>query len=119
MSINGSRIADSDTHITPLSDLVEQYMTPAEKDRLLPFHQYRIKATLFHSDTDSPDAPAHYEYSFNNRKYLRRLGDAEPQDPKNGESLPFQSTRHSGYPSPRLEDDPAERINWTSVPAAG
>ena len=110
MSIQGYRVIDSDTHITPLSDLVEGYMTVAEKQRLIPFHKYRIKASLFHTDVDYSDVPPHYEYSFNNRQYLRRLGDSEPQEPKDGVKLPFQSSRHRGYPSPRLEDDSSERI---------
>ena len=110
MSIQGYRVIDSDTHITPLSDLVEGYMTVAEKQRLIPFHKYRIKASLFHTDVDYSDVPPHYEYSFNNRQYLRRLGDSEAQEPKDGVKLPFQSSRHRGYPSPRLEDDSSERI---------
>ena len=111
MTINRQRVADADTHVTPLSDLLEGYMTADERDLLKPFHRYRIKAGIFHRDSDTTEGPAHYEYSFNSRKYLRRLGEAEPQDINSDKPLPFQSSMHKKSPNSLLEDDPAERLN--------
>lgn len=104
------KIADADTHVTPLSDLLENYMSSVERDRLTPFHKFRIEAGIFHREGNASEKAFHYEYSFNTRRYLRRLGDAEPLDPQAKDSLPFQSSRHSQEPSFLLEDDPRERI---------
>ncbi len=101
MAKNGFRIFDTDTHVGPDANILERYMSAAEKKLLEPLERYRLV----------DDRSGHVEYTYGRRKYQRKLGEAEPikvkaSDPKNLAVRKFSED----LPLPQSEVDPAERI---------
>lgn len=98
MARNGFRIFDADTHVGPAADVLEQYLTAAERRRLDPWESYKV--------VDSQSG--HVEYARGRRNYPRRLGSADARD------RPRRAVRkhrnEADLPRPEAEVDPAERI---------
>ncbi|HTE84087.1 MAG TPA: hypothetical protein VK821_05090, partial [Dehalococcoidia bacterium] len=63
MTKNGYRIFDADTHVGPNMDVLDPYLSNAEKEALVSLSAYRRGN----------------RYMMGERKYDRRLGDAAPQ----------------------------------------
>ena len=100
MAVNGYKIFDSDTHVGPSADILERYMSAADRDKLGEFAEFqRINRKT-----------GHKTYNFNTRQYTRRLGDSEARPPKAGEYLTGFTAQHRQPPNVLVEDDPAERI---------
>ncbi len=99
MAKNGYKIFDSDTHVGPFLDVLEQYMTDAEKAKLPGWEQYL-----------SRNKDGHAVYIKGQRHYRRRLGKAAPEDTKGQYMAGFTGAHGARKPSPRVDHDPAERI---------
>ena len=67
MARDGYRIFNSDTHVGPDAAHPSRYLSEAEKDRLAGWAEYK-----------SRDRYGHVTYTKGQRRYRRRLGDAEP-----------------------------------------
>ena len=63
MAKDGYLVFDSDTHVGPNMDVLSPYLSDAEKKALEPLEQYKRGN----------------RYMIGERKYDRRLGDAEPK----------------------------------------
>jgi len=96
MAKNGYRIFDADTHVGPNMDVLEPYLSAAEKEALESLSAYRRGN----------------RYMMGERKYDRRLGDAEPQptDPNAYMGGRFTGAKKDRAPNPRSDYDPAARI---------
>src|SRR6266508_2542984 len=106
MARNGYLIFDSDTHVGPNMDVLEPYLSQKEKDALESIKQFRRGN----------------RYMIGERKYDRRLGDAEPKpaDPNaymsglfTGGSKRSQQPAHDGdaNPSARIADMDLEGVD--------
>jgi uncharacterized protein len=93
---NGYRIFDSDTHVGPSMDILEPYMSSAERAMLDGVSQYRRGN----------------RYAMGERKYDRVLGDAGPKPADPGAYMGGRFTgAHKGKePNPRGDYEPAARI---------
>jgi uncharacterized protein len=96
---DGWRIFDSDTHVGPDAAILSQYLSAAEKDRLAGWAQYEAK-----------DRNGRITYTKGQRRYRRRLGDAEPDAAPAGYMAGFTGVKRSREPSPQVDADPAARI---------
>jgi len=96
---NGYKIFDSDTHVGPYVDVLDKYMTPAERSKLPAWEPYR-----------STSGSGHTVYTEGQRHYRRRLGRGTPDDTKGRYMAGFTGAHGARKPSPRVDDDPAERI---------
>jgi predicted TIM-barrel fold metal-dependent hydrolase len=99
MAVNGFKIFDTDTHVGPAANVLERYLTPAEKLRLVPWEPDKW--------TDPRNGQTMYRRFY--RKYLRRLGSATP-DPDKPRTSRFEETVNRAEPRHEAEVDPAERI---------
>ncbi|HUF81014.1 MAG TPA: amidohydrolase family protein [Burkholderiales bacterium] len=100
MAQNGFKIFDSDTHVGPYVDVLERYMAGAEKARLGEWEAYK-----------SASNAGYTIYSRGQRHYRRRLGAADPQDTRGKYMAGFTGAHGARKPHPRVDHDPAERIN--------
>ncbi|MES2564210.1 MAG: hypothetical protein V4637_15995, partial [Pseudomonadota bacterium] len=66
MARNGYKIFDSDTHVGPYMEVLNQYLSASERTQLAGWEQYR---TL--------NKRGQVTYTKGQRVYRRRLGDAE------------------------------------------
>jgi predicted TIM-barrel fold metal-dependent hydrolase len=97
MARNGYLIFDSDTHVGPNMDVLNPYLSTAEKEALEPLSKYKRGN----------------RYMIGERKYDRRLGDAEPKpaDPNAYMSGLFTGgSKRSRQPARNGDADPAGRI---------
>jgi uncharacterized protein len=99
MARNGYKIFDSDTHVGPFMEVLEQYLSASEKTQLAQWEQYR---TL--------NKRGQVTYTKGQRVYRRRLGDAEADQAPAGYMAGFTGVKREREPSPRVDADPAERI---------
>jgi predicted TIM-barrel fold metal-dependent hydrolase len=93
---DGYRIFDSDTHVGPSMDVLEPYMTAAERAWLEPLAAFR-RGT---------------RYMMGERKYDRRLGDAEPKpaDPNAYMGGRFTGSHKGQRPNPNTDRDVPARL---------
>ena len=77
MAKNGSKIIDSDTHIYPHANVLDRYMSEAERKRLESWEPWKF--------VDPKNG--HSIYLRCDRKFLRKLGHAEPEQEKKHTSL--------------------------------
>ena len=89
MAREGYRIFDSDTHVGPDASILSRYLSDAEKDRLAGWAEY-----------ESRDRYGHVTYTKGQRRYRRRLGDAEPDTAPAGYMAGFTGVKRSRDPSP-------------------
>ena len=99
MARDGYRIFDSDTHVGPDAAILSRYLSEAEKDRLAGWAEY-----------ESRDRYGHVTYTKGQRRYRRRLGDAEPDAAPAGYMAGFTGVKRMRDPSPLVDADPAARI---------
>jgi len=99
MACDGYRIFDSDTHVGPDASILSRYLSAAERDRLAGWAQY-----------ESRDRYGRVTYTKGQRRYRRRLGDAEPDAAPAGYMAGFTGVRRIRDPSPLVDADPAARI---------
>ena len=96
---NGFHVYDTDTHVMPVAEVLEQYVDPDIRQRLPELAPYRIPV----DSTDDSDTSRH-RYRVNVRTYRRILGQAGPHET-------FQGARGSwkGTQAPRsgVQDDGA------------
>jgi len=98
MARNGFRIFDSDTHVGPYMDVLERYLSGAEKERLSGWAQYKSSSK------------GHGVYTKGQRRYLRKLGTAEAEPDKGAYMAGFTGAKREREPSAQGDHDPAERI---------
>ena len=67
MAKNGYKIFDSDTHVGPYLDVLDPYLTDAERSRLAAWEAYKS------------DSKGYGIYVRGQRHYRRRLGAADPR----------------------------------------
>jgi predicted TIM-barrel fold metal-dependent hydrolase len=99
MARDGYRIFDSDTHVGPDAGILSAYLSASEKDRLAGWAEYEAR-----------DRYGRVTYTKGQRRYRRRLGDAEPEPGPAGYMAGFTGVKRSRDPSPRVDADPAARI---------
>ena len=94
------RIFDADTHVGPTMDVLERYLTPAERSALEP---------LSHRRTTRKNGQVTYQEG--ERKYERRLGESSAGTADPRAYMGAYSGAHKGRdPDPRVDHDPAARI---------
>jgi hypothetical protein len=98
MARDGYRIFDSDTHVGPDAAILSRYLSEAERDRLAGWAEY-----------ESRDRYGHVTYTKGQRRYRRRLGDAEPDAAPAGYMAGFTGVKRSRDPSPLVDADPGIR----------
>jgi 2-methylisocitrate lyase-like PEP mutase family enzyme/predicted TIM-barrel fold metal-dependent hydrolase len=96
MAKNGYKIFDADTHVGPNMDVLEPYLSAAEKRALERLSAHRRGN----------------RYMMGERKYDRRLGDSEPQpaDPDAYMGGRFTGAERDREPNRRADYDPMARI---------
>lgn len=99
MARNGFKIFDSDTHVGPFVDILDPYLTEAEKGSLADWEEYKAA----HKRT------GHITYTKGARSYRRRLGTAKAEETPGAYMADFTGA-HRKPPSLLVDDDPAERI---------
>ena len=99
MARDGYRIFDSDTHVGPDAAILRTYLSAAEQDRLAGWAEYEAR-----------DRHGRVTYTRGQRRYRRRLGDAEPDAAPAGYMAGFTGVKRSREPSPQVDADPAARI---------
>ncbi len=101
MSKDGFLIFDTDTHVGPSMDVLEGYMSEAERQKLEPFAQFRSVAKRTGQVT----------YRMGARRYERRLGLAEPGERSNGGYMAGFTGAHKGRePVPTVDHDVHSRV---------
>jgi uncharacterized protein len=99
MARDGYKIFDSDTHVGPDAAILSRYLSKAEKDLLASWAEY-----------ESRDRYGHVTYTKGQRRYRRRLGDAEPDAAPAGYMAGFTGVKRTRDPSPLVDADPKARI---------
>jgi len=99
MAKNGYKIFDSDTHVGPFMDVLDKHLTAGEKAKLPAWEKFASK-----------NKDGHTVYNKGARQYRRRLGKDAPEDTKGQYMAGFTGAHGARKPSPRVDDDPAERI---------
>jgi hypothetical protein len=69
---NGLKVYDTDTHVMPMAEVLEQYVDPSFRLRLPELAPYRVPAG------QTADGTAQHQYSVHRRFYRRVLGEAGP-----------------------------------------
>ena len=99
MARDGFRVFDSDTHVGPSMEVLERYLSDAERAALARWEAYR-----------SVDKYGRVTYTRGQRRYQRRLGDAQADTTPGGYMAAFTGVRREKPVSPLVDRDPAERI---------
>ena len=99
MARDGYRIFDADTHVGPDARILSGYLSAAEKDRMAGWAEYKAR-----------DRYGHVTYTKGQRRYRRRLGQAEPDAAPAGYMAGFTGVKRTRDPSPDVDADPAARI---------
>src|SRR5438552_18896886 len=98
MARDGYRIFDSDTHVGPDAGILANYLSAAEKTRLAGWAEYEAR-----------DRHGRITYTKGQRRYRRRLGEAEPDPRPAGYMAGFAGVKRSREPSPEVDANPAAR----------
>ena len=99
MARDGFMIFDSDTHVGPDARILKRYLSAQEQEWLRDWEPYKAR-----------DRSGHETYTRGQRHYRRRLGAAEADAAPGGYMAGFTGVARSRQPSPRVDDDPGERI---------
>src|SRR5688572_5709806 len=101
MAKNGFRIFDTDTHVGPMMEVLDKYLTDAERSKLPAWQQYadvRQKEDFHKNSTN---------YIKGMRSYKRVLGEATVREKKfEGYSAAYDGPKKSRTPSPSLDYEP-------------
>ena len=104
MAKDGYRIFDSDTHVGPLMEVLEKYLTEGERSKLPAWEQYKNTKKKRYGDTRTT-------YTKGVRSYRRVLGATKVEENKLlGYNAAFTGPKTDRVPSPQGDADPAERI---------
>jgi predicted TIM-barrel fold metal-dependent hydrolase len=96
---NGFHVYDTDTHVMPIAEILEQYVDPDLRARLPELAAYRIPLEVSTDDT----AQLH-QYRIKRRYYRRVLGDADLHPTFTGRSGRWRGAKQ---PRPGVQDDQA------------
>ena len=99
MAKNGFRIFDSDTHVGPLINVLDQFMTDAERKKLEGWAEYK-----------AVNKKGDITYNRGQRRYRRKLGTAKPEATPGGYMAGFTGVKKKRAVSPLVDADAAERI---------
>ena len=96
---NGFRVYDSDTHVMPAAEVLERYVDPDFRPRLIELAPYRapIRQSAEHSGGG-------HAYRINTKYYRRILGEAAPREGHSGRESAW---RGSKLPRRGVQDDNA------------
>lgn len=97
---NGHRVYDSDTHVNPVAEVLERYVDPGFRPRLLDLEPYKAPAGR---STDG-ESQLHV-YRVRTKLYRRLLGQAGPDADFTGRRTSWRGTKD---PRPGVGDDNAE-----------
>ena len=100
MARDGFKIFDSDTHVGPYAEILDCYLADSEKKRLGGWDAYKTVN----------GKTGHVTYTKGQRKYRRTLGTAKADETPAGYMAGFTGVKRDKDPSPRGDNDPAERI---------
>jgi len=99
MARNGYRIFDSDTHVGPYLDVLENYLTAAENSKLPAWEQYKSATNRGYAICAKVQ-----------RHYRRRLGASDPEDTRGKYMAGFTGAHGARKPHPRVDHEPAKLI---------
>ena len=105
MAKNGYKIFDADTHVGPVMDVLDKYLTNAERSKLPAWEKYK------HITTKEGFLKGSTTYLRGARSYRRRLGAAQVEESKLKGYMAGISAAPGEKPASTLIDaDPAQRI---------
>jgi uncharacterized protein len=99
MAKNGYRIFDSDTHVGPLINVIEPFMTDAEKKKLDGWSEFKVT-----------NKAGNITYNRGQRRYRRKLGTAKADATPGGYMAGFTGVAKKREVTPLCDADSAERI---------
>lgn len=99
MAKNGFKIFDSDTHVGPLINVLDQFMTDTERKKLEGWAEYR-----------SVNQKGDITYTRGQRRYRRKLGTAKAETTPGAYMAGFTGVKKKRAVSPLVDADAAERI---------
>ena len=99
MAKNGYRIFDSDTHVGPLINVLDPFMTDAEKKRLEGWSEFKVV-----------NKNGNVTYNRGQRRYRRKLGTAAADTAPAGYMAGFTGVAKKREVTPLCDADAAERI---------
>lgn len=102
MARDGYQIFDADTHVGPDTDILARYLTASETSKLADWETYR----------NVNQRTGQVTYNRGVRAYRRRLGTAaaDASVATSGYMAGFTGAHKGKDPSPRVDADPAARI---------
>jgi len=100
MAKNGFRIFDSDTHVGPYADILDPFIEDKVKEKLPAWEEYKTN----HHKT------GHVTYVKGQRRYRRRLGDAEADPTPARYMAGFTGAETEKKPNLEVDTDPELRI---------
>jgi predicted TIM-barrel fold metal-dependent hydrolase len=99
MAKDGFRIFDSDTHVGPVINVLDQFMTQAERKKLEGWGEFK-----------SVNKKGDITYNRGQRRYRRKLGTAQAEATPGGYMAGFTGVKKKREVSPLVDADAAERI---------
>ena len=99
MAKNGFKIFDSDTHVGPLINVLDQFMTDTERKKLEGWAEYK-----------SVNQKGDITYTRGQRRYRRKLGTAQAEATPGAYMAGFTGVKKKRAVSPLVDADAAERI---------
>lgn len=99
MAKNGFRIFDSDTHVGPLINVLDPFMTDIERKKLEGWAEYK-----------TVNKKGDITYNRGQRRYRRKLGAAQAEATPGGYMAGFTGVKKKRVVSPLVDADAAERI---------
>ncbi len=99
MSKNGFKIFDTDTHVGPVMEVLNKYLSEADKSKLAGWEKFKNHNKR--GDTN---------YTKGARTYRRRLGTEQAETEPAGYMAGFTGAQTSRKPSPEVDFDPGARI---------
>ncbi len=99
MAKDGYKIFDSDTHVGPLMNVLNPFMTDAERSKLDAWSEFRVV-----------NKKGDVTYNRGQRRYRRKLGTAKPDANPGGYMTGFTGVAKKRAVSPMVDADAAERI---------
>lgn len=97
---NGIKVYDSDTHVNPAADILDQYISPSFRPRLAELEPYRLQF-----GGAAQGSGQLMQYRVGTKFYHRILGDAEPNPDFSGRSTNWKGSKPA---RPHVQDDSAE-----------
>ncbi len=99
MAKDGYKIFDSDTHVGPLMNVLDPFMTDAERSKLAAWSEFKVV-----------NKKGDITYNRGQRRYRRKLGTAQPDANPGGYMTGFTGVAKKRAVSPMVDADAAERI---------